>query len=160
MFSPLVRQISWRKWQPTPVLLPGESHGQRSLMGYTVYRVTQSQTRLKWLNTYTRCPYSAVAVWFRFHRTKMLDCQGKKKSLKGNRFVVAKGEGEWGTDGLGISRCKLLYIDWINSKVLLYSTGTYIKYPVMNHMEKNMKKNVDVCITESLFCTSEMNTTL
>ena len=27
---------SWRrKWQPTPVLLPGESHGQRSLAGYS-----------------------------------------------------------------------------------------------------------------------------
>ena len=26
----------WRKkWQPTPVFLPGESHGQRSLMGYS-----------------------------------------------------------------------------------------------------------------------------
>ena len=25
----------WRKWQPTPVLLPGESHGQRSLAGYS-----------------------------------------------------------------------------------------------------------------------------
>ena len=24
-----------RKWQPTPVFLPGESHGQRSLMGYS-----------------------------------------------------------------------------------------------------------------------------
>ena len=24
-----------RKWQPTPVLLPGESHGQRSLVGYS-----------------------------------------------------------------------------------------------------------------------------
>ena len=28
--------ISWRrKWQPTPVFLPGESHGQRSLEGYS-----------------------------------------------------------------------------------------------------------------------------
>ena len=37
---------SWRrKWQPTPVLLPGESHGQRSLVGYSP-RVTKSQTRL------------------------------------------------------------------------------------------------------------------
>ena len=27
---------SWRrKWQPTPVLLPGESHGQRSLASYS-----------------------------------------------------------------------------------------------------------------------------
>jgi len=24
-----------RKWQPTPVLLPGKSHGQRSLVGYS-----------------------------------------------------------------------------------------------------------------------------
>ena len=34
-FDPWVRKILWRrKWQPTPVLLPGESHGQRSLVGY------------------------------------------------------------------------------------------------------------------------------
>ena len=33
----LVRKIPWRrKWQPTPVFLPGEeSHGQRSLVGYS-----------------------------------------------------------------------------------------------------------------------------
>ena len=31
---PWLRKIPWRrKWQPTPVLLPGESHGQRSLLG-------------------------------------------------------------------------------------------------------------------------------
>ena len=35
-FDPWVRKIPWRrKWQPTPVLLPGESHGQRSLVGYS-----------------------------------------------------------------------------------------------------------------------------
>ena len=34
-FNPWVRKILWRRaWQPTPVFLPGESHGQRSLMGY------------------------------------------------------------------------------------------------------------------------------
>ena len=32
---PWVRKIPWRrKWQPTPVFVPGESHGQRSLAGY------------------------------------------------------------------------------------------------------------------------------
>ena len=31
----LVRKMSWRRaWQPTPVFLPWESHGQRSLVGY------------------------------------------------------------------------------------------------------------------------------
>jgi len=34
-FDPWVRKIPWRrKWQPTPVFLPGESHEQRSLAGY------------------------------------------------------------------------------------------------------------------------------
>ena len=34
-FNPWVRKILWRRaWQPTPVLLPGESHGQRSLADY------------------------------------------------------------------------------------------------------------------------------
>ena len=33
---PLVRKISWRrKWQPTPVFLPGKFHGQRSLVSYS-----------------------------------------------------------------------------------------------------------------------------
>ena len=31
-----VRKIPWsRKWQPIPGFLPGESHGQRSLAGYS-----------------------------------------------------------------------------------------------------------------------------
>ena len=34
--DPWVGEILWsRKWQPTPVLLPGKSHGQRSLVGYS-----------------------------------------------------------------------------------------------------------------------------
>ena len=35
-FNPWVRKISWRrKWQPPTVLLPGKSHGWRSLVGYS-----------------------------------------------------------------------------------------------------------------------------
>ena len=35
-FSPWVGMIPWSKeWQPTPVFLPGKSHGQRNLMGYS-----------------------------------------------------------------------------------------------------------------------------
>ena len=40
-FDPWTGKIPWRSaWQPTPVFLPAESHGQRSLAG-TVHRVTQ-----------------------------------------------------------------------------------------------------------------------
>ena len=35
-FNPQVGKIPWRmEWQPTPLFLPGESHGQRSLVGYS-----------------------------------------------------------------------------------------------------------------------------
>ena len=35
-FNPWVRKTPWRrKWQPTPVFLPGEFHGQKSLVGYS-----------------------------------------------------------------------------------------------------------------------------
>jgi len=35
-FDPWVGKTLWRRrWQPTPVFLPGKSHGQRSLAGYT-----------------------------------------------------------------------------------------------------------------------------
>ena len=45
-----VGKIPWRRaWQPTPVSLPGESHGQQSLKA-TVHVVTKSQTGLKQLN--------------------------------------------------------------------------------------------------------------
>ena len=46
-FNSLVGKIPWRrKWQPTPVFLPGKSHEQMCLAGYIVHEVTKSQTQL------------------------------------------------------------------------------------------------------------------
>ena len=40
-----VRKIPWRrKWQPTPVLLPGKSQGQRILIGYSPWGHKESDT--------------------------------------------------------------------------------------------------------------------
>ena len=34
-FNPWAGKILWRRaWQPTPVFLPGEPHGQKNLVGY------------------------------------------------------------------------------------------------------------------------------
>ena len=45
--KPWVRGIPWRRrWQPSPVFLPGESHGQRSLAGYSLWGFTKSRTVL------------------------------------------------------------------------------------------------------------------
>ena len=52
---------------------------------------------------------------------------------------------------------------WINNKVLLYSTGNYTEYSVVNHNGKEYEKvykYINVCITGSLYCTEEINTTL
>ena len=47
----------------------------------------------------------------------------------------------------GVSRCKLLYREWINNKVLLYSTGSYIQYPVINHNGKEYEKEyIYMCV--------------
>ena len=40
--DPWVGKVSWRReWQPTPVFLPGEFHGQRSLVGYSPWGHTE-----------------------------------------------------------------------------------------------------------------------
>ena len=44
-FSPWVGKIPWRRaWQPTPVFLPGDSHGQRSLVVYGPWGHEESDT--------------------------------------------------------------------------------------------------------------------
>ena len=44
-FDPWIRKIPWRrKWQPTPVLYPGESHGQRNLADHRPWGCKESKT--------------------------------------------------------------------------------------------------------------------
>ena len=52
-FDSWVKKIPWRRaWQPTPVSLPGESHGQRSLAGYSPWG-RKSRTQLSNYTTTT-----------------------------------------------------------------------------------------------------------
>ena len=51
-FNPWVGKIPWRRqWQPTPVFLSGEIHGQRSLAGYSPWGHKESDTT-EWLTTW------------------------------------------------------------------------------------------------------------
>ena len=36
----------------------------------------------------------------------------------------------------GVNRCKLLHVEWIDNKVLQYSTGNHIQSPGIDHAEK------------------------
>ena len=56
-FGPWVRKFLWRRaWQPTPVFLLGESHGQRSLAGYIPCCHKESDTTEVTYHTYSN-PY-------------------------------------------------------------------------------------------------------
>ena len=54
------------------------------------------------------------------HREQTCGCQ---RGSRGGRGIDCE---------FGVSRCKLLHIEWVDNKVLLCSTGNYIQYPVIN----------------------------
>ena len=66
----------------------------------------------------------------------------KQKQTHREQTCGCQGGGGWG--GMDwefrVSRCKLVYTEWINNKVLLYSTGNYIQYPGINHNGKEYEK--------------------
>ena len=70
-----------------------------------------------------------AALCFLQNRNKLIEngfVVAKGQDIE-NRFVVAKGQGRNGMDWeFGVSRCKLLYLEWISNEILLYSTGNYV----------------------------------
>ena len=76
-FSPWVRKIPCRRqWQPTPVLLPGEFHGQGSLVGYSPWGHKESDTTER-LSTHTH--------------TYLKDVTLKKQSVPFRRYNAGVG---------------------------------------------------------------------
>ena len=69
-----------RKWQPTPVFLPGESQGQRTWWA-AVYGVAQSQTQLKSLSSSSRVLSVSRAVVF--NSLPPMDCSSPGSSVHG-----------------------------------------------------------------------------
>ena len=58
-FNPWVGKIPWRRaWQPTPVFLPGESHGQRTLVGYSPWCLKESNLSEQ------LCTHAPVGIYF------------------------------------------------------------------------------------------------
>ena len=84
--------LHWRrKWQPTPVFLPGESQG-RGAWWAAVYGVAQSWTRLKWLSIVTKDTYFMIHLHYVPQVVKLIETE--------NRIVVARVWGERGNEGL------------------------------------------------------------
>ena len=60
-----------------------------------------------------------------------------------SRLVVARRAGEGRIESWGLTYTN--YYIWINDKVLLYSTGSYIQYPVINHIVKVTQSCPTLC---------------
>jgi len=77
--------MHWRrKWQPTPVFLPGESQGREARWA-AIYGVTQSWTWLKWLSSSSSHEYLSIIC---FNRLTL----SKSKLLRG---IERKGNSIW-----------------------------------------------------------------
>ena len=90
--------------------------------------------------------------WTHRHRDQPCGCQGDEGGRRMDREF-------------GISRCKLVYIGWVNNKVILYTTRNYIQCPVIKgiwneYTHTHTHIHTYICITESLCCTSEIITAL
>ena len=64
--------------------------------------------------------------------------------------MAARGGRDRGSGGteweMGVSRCQLFYTEWINNKVLLYSTEKHIQYPMINILERIEKRIIYIHI--------------
>ena len=96
-FNLCVGKVPWRrKWQPTPVFLPGESRGQRGLVG-TVHGAAKSRTRLSDF-TWAKMKSSEWAL------IQYDSCPQEKKRKCGHRgaewesYVKTQGEESYSED--------------------------------------------------------------
>ena len=90
MYSPWVRKIPRRReWQPTPVFFPVESHGQRSLAGYSPWGREESN-RTEYAHIHT--PVGALVSVFCFyhHRLKENLCTHYSKCQNSVETGVAE----------------------------------------------------------------------
>ena len=77
-FDPWVGKIPWRReWQPTPVFLPGGSHGRRSLVGCRLWGRTESDTTKRFSSSSIHRKHLAV------RQQGELSCQLVGKPISG-----------------------------------------------------------------------------
>ena len=98
-FDPWTGKIPWkRKWQPTPLFLPGKSHGQRSLVGYSP-RGHKELTMTEPLSTQCMCrgrecmgnlPSQTSIFKKSLKRKGFLSVNMKRGSVSQQQFVILK----------------------------------------------------------------------
>ena len=91
-------------------------------------------------------PFSVPTIsWYFYHdKLFMVPCIKIHKMKLYESYMskadrVCGGGKDWEPE---VSRCKLLHINWINNKSLLYSTGNYVQYFVISYKRKESEKKI------------------
>ena len=109
-------------------------------------KCSSTNKRIKSCDKYIQCNNTqpckrVISCHFQQNRNRLryrehtCSCQGR-----------GQGRMDW---KVGVNRCKVLYIQWINNKVLLYCTEKLIQYPVINHNGKEYEKEC-ICMYNSI----------
>ena len=121
----------------------------------TVHKVAESDTP-KWLSTHAGIAYT----WNLKHATNERICETDSQTWRTGLRLTREGLGRkhWEFGG----KYKLLYVAWRSNKVLVHHIRNHIQYPVINHDGKYEKEFmcIHMCMTESICCRAEINTTL
>ena len=80
-----------RKWQPTPVFLPGKSHGWRSLVGYSPWGRKESDT----------------TEWLHFHFSLSCIGEGNGNPLQSSCLENPRGGGAWWAAISGVAQSRI-----------------------------------------------------
>ena len=126
--KPPIRALQWRRpWHPTPVLLPGESHGRRSLVGCSPCGRWESDTTER----------------LHFHVSLSCIGEGNGNPLQCSCLENPRDGGAWWAAVYGVSQSRTQRKRLSSSsKNLLYSTGNYTQYLVITYTGKNQKNNL------------------
>ena len=102
-----------RQWHPTPVLLPGRSHGWRSLVGYSPW-----------------CRYKSVTTeWLPFHFSLSCIAEGNGNPLQGSCLENPRDRGAWWAAVYGIAQSRTR-LKWLSSSSII--DGCRCKNPRQN----------------------------
>ena len=95
-----------RQWQPIPVLLPGKSHGQRSLVGYSPWGLEESD----------------ATEWLRFHFSFSCTGKGNGNPLQCSCLENSRDRGAWWVAVYGTAQSRTR-LKWLSSSSSSSSKG-------------------------------------
>ena len=126
--------MRWRrKWQPTPVFLPGESQG-RGAWWAAIYGVAQSRTRLKRLSSSSsnKLRETSKACLLRFSPStfkleiRMLLCSGCRKDTSRRRVL-------WSVLGEGRGKVRVTFLPVLFIQLKIFNTRRAIQHKIFIH---------------------------